>query len=225
MGLYLYAVCKADTAVVPDEGAPSDALRLIVSDGLAALVGEEREAPPTPSVDDLWEHERVVERLMQCCDVLPARYGSELDDGAAVARLLRGRRDELAAGLRRVRGAVELAVRAELTCTPEIEDGADPADDRRGTAYMAAALARERQVRSLEQMLHGRLAPLARAGSMRAATKPVPGCAGAYLVEREQTGAFRGRVAELDFEHGDVEITCTGPWPPYSFSGAPEAPA
>jgi gas vesicle protein GvpK/gas vesicle protein GvpL/GvpF len=36
----------------------------------------------------------------------------------------------------------------------------------------------------------------------------------AYLVDRDQVDAFRARVAEL-------QATCTGPWPPYSFSEAP----
>ena len=41
----------------------------------------------------------------------------------------------------------------------------------------------------------------------------------AYLVDRDDVDAFRARVAEL-------QATCTGPWPPYSFSVAPtSAPA
>jgi hypothetical protein len=39
----------------------------------------------------------------------------------------------------------------------------------------------------------------------------------AYLVDRGAVDGFRARVAEL-------QATCTGPWPPYSFS-APPAPA
>jgi hypothetical protein len=36
----------------------------------------------------------------------------------------------------------------------------------------------------------------------------------AYLVDRDEVEAFRARVREL-------EATCTGPWPPYSFSDPP----
>jgi hypothetical protein len=36
----------------------------------------------------------------------------------------------------------------------------------------------------------------------------------AYLVDRDRVDAFRARVAEL-------HATCTGPWPPYSFSEPP----
>jgi hypothetical protein len=39
----------------------------------------------------------------------------------------------------------------------------------------------------------------------------------AYLVDRDAADGFRARVAQL-------QATCTGPWPPYSFS-APPAPA
>ena len=66
---------------------------------------------------------------------------------------------------------------------------------------------------------------LAREGAVRPTLDPVPGCAGGYLVARGRAGTFRERVEELDGELGDAEITCTGPWPPYSFSQAPEAAA
>jgi Gas vesicle protein K/Gas vesicle synthesis protein GvpL/GvpF len=40
----------------------------------------------------------------------------------------------------------------------------------------------------------------------------------AYLVDRDDVDAFRARVAGL-------QATCTGPWPPYSFSEPPAAAA
>jgi Gas vesicle synthesis protein GvpL/GvpF len=220
MSVYLYAVCEADAAVLPVETGSSEQLGLVVSDGLAALISEDRRASPSPSVDELWDHERAVEKLMDTCDVLPARYGSELDDRDAVAGLLRNRGDELAAALRRVGGAVELAVRAGLVSAPRNIEPADPSDERRGTAYMAANLARDRSARALARRLHGALEPLSRAGRMRPTLKPILGCTGAYLVPRNGVEAFRERVEQLA-ELGDAAITCTGPWPPYSFAELP----
>jgi hypothetical protein len=45
---------------------------------------------------------------------------------------------------------------------------------------------------------------------------------GAYLVERRLIAQFIERVRDLDERHADIELVCTGPWPPYSFAaGAP----
>ena len=119
MSVHLYAICEADGAVAP-AGRPGRVRpELVVADDLAALVDEGSERSPSPSVEELWAHEETVEELMATCDLLPVRYGSDVDDRDAVQRLLRMRHDELAEGLRRVRGAVELAVRARVLTAPK----------------------------------------------------------------------------------------------------------
>ena len=66
----------------------------------------------------------------------------------------------------------------------------------------------------------------ARAGSRssRRALAPRPGLPvlDAYLVDRGRVSEFVALVAQLDHRLDDVELVCTGPWPPYSFAeGAP----
>jgi hypothetical protein len=44
----------------------------------------------------------------------------------------------------------------------------------------------------------------------------------AYLVDRGRVREFVAMVEQLDDRLDDVELVCTGPWPPYSFAeGAP----
>jgi len=44
----------------------------------------------------------------------------------------------------------------------------------------------------------------------------------AYLVDRGRVQEFVAMVEQLDDWLEDVELVCTGPWPPYSFAeGAP----
>ena len=118
------------------------------------------------------------------------RFGSVTEDAGA---LLEERHAELTAALERVRGAVELGVRA--TTAPQ------PASS--GTEYL---MRRARTERAQAQ-----LAELARAYVARPQ-------AGAYLVDRDAVEAFRARVSELD-----ERLACTGPWPPYSFSEGEDA--
>jgi hypothetical protein len=38
----------------------------------------------------------------------------------------------------------------------------------------------------------------------------------AYLVDADEIEAFTALVAQLG-EEGEARVSCTGPWPPYSF--------
>ena len=42
----------------------------------------------------------------------------------------------------------------------------------------------------------------------------------AYLVDRELVEDFTASLRRLDQQLRDVELVCTGPWPPYSFAEA-----
>src|SRR3954468_1291566 len=94
--------------------------------------------------------------------VLPLRFGSTLDGVEELRDVLAERADELASALQRVRGAVELGVRASVA---RAQPG--PARGGTGRAYVAAKLDRRRAAAALGEALHSRLDPLARAGSFK----------------------------------------------------------
>ena len=49
-----------------------------------------------------------------------------------------------------------------------------------------------------------------------------PAVLDAYLVDRARVDEFVALAAQLGDGLDDVELVCTGPWPPYSFAeGAP----
>jgi Gas vesicle synthesis protein GvpL/GvpF len=102
----LYAITDHPSPPLPDVAE----LKLVPIAGLAAVCTPAGDAEVSP--EELWRHEEVVEALMADRDLLPVRYGTRLEDEAAVARAVGERRDELAAALDRVRGAIELSVRA-----------------------------------------------------------------------------------------------------------------
>jgi hypothetical protein len=177
---YVYAVTEAGAPTPPPE------LYAVRHGALAAIVAAHEAPEPTPEA--LRRHEAVVEGLMGERSLLPMRFGSTSGD---VAAMLVERHDELLAALERVRGAVEVGVRAG-DHTP-----------RDGTDYLMRRLAVER--------LHEPLAALARASVRR--TRPPH--VGAYLVDTGAVHTFTARVRELD-----ARLVCTGPWPPYSFCGS-----
>ncbi|MEA2125464.1 MAG: Gas vesicle synthesis protein GvpL/GvpF, partial [Solirubrobacteraceae bacterium] len=61
---------------------------------------------------------------------------------------------------------------------------------------------------------HRPLAELARASC----TRSEPGLlAAAYLVPAADVRPFTDRVATIRDAHPELDFSCTGPWPPYSF--------
>jgi hypothetical protein len=179
----------------------------VVGDGPVAIVKSVTGAVSrTP--DALREHMQTVAALMREHAVLPARYGTVLEE-AEIERLLAEQREPLLAAIERVRGAVEVAVhaRAAAALTPE------PAPPRSGTEYLHRRLEEQCRLDDLEAAL----APLAELA--RATTARRDGTTWAYLVERERLAEFVAAVRALDRRRPELELVCTGPWPPYSFAG------
>jgi hypothetical protein len=168
--------------------------------------------PRDPDVRELRRHEAVVSSLMGDAGVLPMRFGSVMQDERELRALLRARRDEFARSLARVRGRVELGARA-LWREPALDALSG------GGAFMRARLDRYRAARRVADEIHPLLAELAADSVCRVAPTDDAAFAGAYLVERTRVGGLKQRSARLRGELTNVDLVCTGPWPPYSFSG------
>ena len=209
--VYLYAIAELPPAAPGVDGLDGAALRLVTADGLGAVVSDRDGSGAEASAAQLWAHEAVVEEVMAHRPVLPMRFGSTLADDAAVRELLAERHTALVDALDRVRGAVEVGLRAGWE--PEAVD-----DDGSGTAYLMGRLDRDRRAKALADRIEGPLVGLARASRRRLLPGPGALLRSAYLVDRERLDAFRARVEVLDDAIGEAEIICTGPWPPYSFA-------
>lgn len=183
-------------------------MRAIAECGLAAVVGEA--APRRVTEATLWEYETALERLMARQPILPARFGSELPDRDAALTILRERRDELAASIDRVESAVELAVRA-VWC-----DG-ERAPTGSGTSYMLWRLDQNRRAERLSSAMEP-FAEMARAHRLRLQPSPGVAAVGAYLVERSRIEEFVWLARDVDRELDAVTVSCSGPWPPYTFA-------
>ena len=217
--LYVYAI--TDVPAAPGGlGLLNAALRTAGDAAPFAIASEHREAPIGPSEEDLWAHEEVIEALMERGPVLPMRFGSVVDGERELLDLLAERRGEFEAALERVRGAVELGVRAKLAgpVAATAPPGPDAeAGDRPGTAYLRERLEVQRRTEAISTLIHERLDDLAR-GSVRRRRDDGGALTSAYLVDRDRVEDFRRRVEGLAADVSGATIVCTGPWPPYSFS-------
>jgi hypothetical protein len=215
--LYVYAVSGSFSGSLAAAGLHGAPLRAIADGPLEAIYSEHAVAPE-PDEKLLWAHEQVVEDLMESTNILPMRFGSTVESREALVGLLKERREEFMASLERVRGAVELSVRAQLPVAADPDKRAPSAwQSQPGTAYLLERARRQHRSEDAAELIHRPLAALARTSA------PKPGVGGpgafkaAYLVDEESVEAFGERVGELNSTLADTKVSCTGPWPPYSF--------
>jgi gas vesicle protein GvpL/GvpF len=217
MSLLVYGIIEAgdlDTCELELEGSP---LRPVVEGPLVAIVSD-HDRDPVPTAAALSAYERTVRALMDRGAILPAQFGSVVDDEAGVRGLLRRRRKDLLARLVRVRGAVEIGLRVNWRDAGRGRLGARP---RTGTSYLRDRLELRQSARRVASELDP-LTALARSSRRTVVPRPDLPVLDAYLVEQGRVDEFVALVAQLSDGLDDVELVCTGPWPPYSFAeGAP----
>jgi hypothetical protein len=204
--IWVYAVCERPDLPLPGvRGLARAPLDMIAEGPLVAVLSRHEQPPDEPAFDALLAHERVVESLMGERAVLPMRFGTRPSAADGVRELLAGRRDALLEALDRVRGRVELAVRAMQPATA----AAAPS----GVEYLRARLAGARTLAALHEPLAA-LAVAARRWPQRSAEELLRT---SYLVDEPAVADFRSVVESLEREHPEAALSCTGPWPAYSF--------
>ncbi|MCW3063642.1 MAG: hypothetical protein JWN32_814 [Solirubrobacterales bacterium] len=214
MTVYVYGITDAPPPPVDDlAGVEGTGVRTLVQGELAAafasLPGPE---PPAATPDALMAHERVVEALMRQRAVLPTRFGTTLPGEDDLATVLERRSASLRDLLALVRGCVEVSVRVRW------ETAVDPpaAADTDGRRYLES---RARELREVERAVDAVHHPLAR--HARASTRSTPTEGGvlsaSYLVAADDVRSFAEQVRRLQDADASLDLSCTGPWPPYSF--------
>lgn len=229
--IYVYAVAESfPHARAQITGLRDGAVEFFCHAGLLAAVTRHGSQTIEPTADNIWRHEQVIEQIMQMANLLPARFATVVANDDALRVTLERHRQALTNGLERVRGCVELGLRARWRSETSKADPSKMWGDMSGRQYMLqradAERLRERaaeEAERLAEMLHSPLAALARASTRRLMAAPSLPFSAAYLVENPDVEPFRRQVRSLAASASDVQLLCTGPWPPYHF--APELSA
>jgi hypothetical protein len=215
MTLLLYAIAEDERCVeVPGDGVQGRPLRKVAHRRLAALVSEKPHSlDPTEST--LLDYEQAVQRLMTAMPLLPARFATAIENDSAVAQLLGERQEEFLQAIERVRGAVELGLRAEWLAS-EVDDAASAEDA--GTKYLRRRLEQQHRGDEIARTVQLTFADLVRASTVNLMSGPSTALIASYLVAAADVEEFLRRLRQLEEEVADATFVCTGPWPPYSFS-------
>ncbi len=229
--LYLYAIVTGAHPLEPALTGLADAVvTLLPYRDLAAAVSVAAAEGVRPDPEQLLCHERVVEALMVQRSTLPVRFGTVLNSDSLRATLAE-RYATFAADLARLAGQVEVGVRVlwdpeAIRCSlPEPPaPAANPGDERPGTRYLLARgreVATERQFREAAQALESwclaRLEPLASDSITHLLTTAAMPVSAAFLTPRSDMAALLAAAAQMQGERPDLDLVCTGPWPPYHF--------
>ncbi len=217
--IYVYAVARGGGRKLDGLRGLDDAPVEGISVGdLEAIVSRCERASVEATEDALLRHDAVCSALMAEGTVAPARFGSAFADEEGVRREIEARREELGAILERLGERVELGVRVLRAAS----SGRKAQPSGSGSAYLRARLAERQEALAAAEQVEERLGRLAAAHRSRVLETPELLLSASYLVERDAVEAFRAAVEQLDRARPDLDLVCTGPWPPYSFADSAE---
>ncbi|MDP8969451.1 MAG: GvpL/GvpF family gas vesicle protein [Actinomycetota bacterium] len=236
MGVVVHGIVDADSVPALSEAALGVAagrpVRCVVSEDLAGLVTDGPDSEVPPSRANLLAHTRLLEAVAEQTTVLPMRFGVVVHDDAALRRdYLAARQEELRRSLARLRGFVELRLRAsyvEDEVVRVVLEGDRKAARLRGRPGMQAKVElgerisagidarRERDAQVALDALAPRAADVA--------VTPVVGgldvLVASFLVASDRHAAFDTAVDELAGRLAPVAtVELVGPMPPFSFTG------
>lgn len=186
-------------------------------------------------------HEAVLEAALRLTAVVPFRFGTIYSRRQQVLGMLAAHEADFRAALERVRGRIELGVKAfldlERFAERRLEAGGPDEPHQSGRAYLLRKQLDRRLAEAAgafasdcARVSHDRLAQAADDGRANPLQRPEvaggPGqmvLNGAYLVRAENQELFRAALAELESRYAPdgVVYVLTGPWPPYNFVDEP----
>jgi hypothetical protein len=225
MATYLYCLLTdAAGARAPSqrglEGAP---VRVVDAGPLLAWVSDLEEAAVTVTVERVRAHDAVVRSALEIETPLPARFGQTFADDAGLRASIERRRDALLELLSRVRGAVEMTVRALLDPSPASGGGAPPRDS--GREYLDWLRVRQhtaRAARTQADFLHRRISDavlgMVREEARAPAQPSICSLSVSHLVPRDAVAGYRLTLRALIEDDPQLRLMVSGPWAPYSFA-------
>lgn len=237
-GKYVYCIVGArrEESYGPIGMAGGGEVHTVRYDGLAAVVSDAPLAKYPVSRENALTHQRVVEAVMARTTVLPVRFGTVAETEEEMVKILEERQGEFRDTLGRMRGKVELGVKAiwkpgvvfreieeEIPAIRRLKSEIQGRPPERthfqriqiGEWVEAALQAkREREGREVLEALLG----LCEDCRENRALHDRMLLNAAFLVSERKQPAFDGALNSLEAEKGDrMDFKYVGPVPPYNF--------
>lgn len=223
--IHVYAVTDAASPRVGVTGIEGAPVEMVAAGGLHVATTRHDSTTLPATTDAILAHAGVCDELQQQgCTLLPVRFGARYADEATLRQAVGEREDAFAAALQHVRGRVEVGLRVATAETEQ--EAVDLPPPSSGAAYLQRRSVEEQQReanKAAAQAVADEIHELLRGCVVDAATKvqATPGLllSAAYLIPADQVSSFADMVAEVSRRRSDLQLLCTGPWPPYHFAG------
>jgi hypothetical protein len=222
--IFLYALTSARAGRPALRGICGEPLRAVRIGRLDVIIGHVR-ARPKPTDANLRKYNRLMGALwLGAPALLPARFGTTMNDISELELLVRARLDVLRSNLRMVRGRAQMTVRMadlrERHGEPRFgvrERGSGGLTSRGvGAEYLRARAAEERRAREVPAFAPCRAAVQRWVKAER--VEKTAGVATIYhLVPRGAAARYATELQRAASEAG-LRMIVSGPWPPYAFA-------
>jgi hypothetical protein len=216
--LCVYAVALRPDKRITRPGLEGERLRTVTVGRVAAIVGELRR-PPKATERTVRQYSEVVQALSERLPaMLPARFGTCVQDLIELTFILQSRQQSLLRNLRDVRGRVQMTGRILQSSTRDVEPAPSIDPGGSGAEYLrarAVAAASKREVVGFAPVR----AAVRRWIRDERVEKQGPIASVYHLVPRAQAARYR-RTLEHAAREAGLRLTVSGPWPPYAFSAS-----
>jgi hypothetical protein len=246
-GIYVYGILPGDVELadeMPGVGDPPGQIRVIRSDGLAALVSEVDLSQGLGSPDDLMAHKDILDASAAELPVLPLRFGAVLNsEDAVLEELLEANHDEFADALDELDGRAQFVVKGRYVQDVILDEilsqnkqaarlaekiSGKNSDATRDTRIhlgeminQAVAAKREHDTGALGDAMNGHCV----ASVVRDPTHELDAVHVAFLVDSDQEDDMESALEDLAGAwDGRIEVRLLGPMAAYDFvqAAAPE---
>ncbi|MCM1975574.1 MULTISPECIES: GvpL/GvpF family gas vesicle protein [Streptomyces] len=236
MSTYVYGITTSSHPALPKDisgvGDPPLPVRVLTTDGLAALVSD---APENlrPKRRDLLAHQSVLAEVGSDGCVLPMRFGSLAPDDETVTSVLAERAEHYQERLRTLDGKVEYNIKAThdeeavlhrvMSQNADIRAMTEANRQAGGGSYEQKLRLGEMVVAAVKaQEAEDADAVLSALEGEAEAVSTGPESSGwlanvSFLVPRDAAGTFLSAVEELRESLPHLQVRVNGPLPPYSF--------
>jgi len=173
------------------------------------------------------EHARIVSNCFKVATLLPFKFGTIFESDDALRHAIRNNKKTFAESIARLRGKSEMHIKVIVREGTAIAEVLSALPHKAGSEYLSrlkekASRDRERQsrARALSMQVSKLLNPLQEEVSCRKVDAGIV-LDIAHLIDSEGVAKYQHRYSSALRQFKDVEITLTGPWPPYHFMPSP----
>ncbi len=201
---------------------------------LAAVVSDTPIGVHDPTRDNVLAHQRVNETVMREHTVIPMSFGTVFKTREDIIELLRSAYEAFGDVLNKMQNKLEFGLKVlwdRDLVVQEIEESdddirrlKDEISSQKGSTYFARmqygrlidAALQQRSEQYVTEIFDGlRDVSVASRSNKPIGDKMIMNAA--FLVLRDQEGAFDARVKNIGARHDKLTFKYTGPWPPYNF--------